>query len=57
MRRNCLFFEGVLLPAIANNLATTALPEFLQRPVNDERGLRIRLFRFLFDSFSHFDSL
>jgi hypothetical protein len=43
--------------AISPTVGPSLPPEFLHRPVNDEGGLRIRLFRFPFDRFSHYDSL
>src|SRR5258708_6913281 len=46
--------RGARLPSpISLALAPNLLSEFLHGPVNDELGLRIRLFRFLFDWFGH----
>jgi len=47
----------LLPPAISLVLAPSLLPEFLHGPVNDERRLGIRFFRFRFDWFSHSESL
>jgi len=43
--------------AVSLAVAPTLLSEFLHGPVNDELGLRIRFFRFLFDWFSHVKTL
>jgi hypothetical protein len=50
-------FGGRLPTAISYFVAPSSPPEFLHGPVNDERGLCIWLFRFLFDCFSHCESL
>jgi hypothetical protein len=62
VRQNLLAFEaqldsGTLPPAISLAVASNLLSEFLHGPVNNKLRLRIRLFRFLFDWFSHDKSL
>jgi hypothetical protein len=49
----CNRSRAELPAAISHAVAASLLSEFLYGPVNNELGLRIRLFRWLFDWFGH----